>query len=75
LAVQVEDRPGGMLAVLESIAAAGLNVTYMYAFSTKLGEQAVLVLRFDDPDAALAALQGSPVNFLDQVELFSRLER
>jgi hypothetical protein len=75
LAVQVEDRPGGMLAVLEPLAAAGLNVTYMYAFSTKLGEQAVLVLRFDDPDAALAALQGSPVSFLDQVELFSRLER
>jgi hypothetical protein len=75
LAVQVEDRPGGMLAVLEPLAAAGLNVEYMYAFSTKLSEQAVLVLRFDDPDAALAALQGSPVSFLDQVELFSRLER
>jgi hypothetical protein len=75
LAVQVADRPGGMVAVLDPIAAAGLNVEYMYAFSTKLGDQAVLVLRMADPDAALRALHGSAVRFLDNVELFSRLDR
>ena len=75
LAVQVEDRPGGMVEVLEPISAAGLNVEYMYAFSTKSGDQAVLVFRFEDPDLALAALQGSTVNFVDTVDLFSRLDR
>lgn len=75
LTVQVEDRPGGMVAVLQPLAAADLNVEYMYAFSTKLGDQAVLVLRIADPDAAVRALQGSAVQFLDTVELFSRLER
>jgi hypothetical protein len=75
LAVQVEDRPGGMVEVLEPISAAGLNVEYMYAFSTKSGDQAVLVFRFEDPDLALAALQGSAVNFVDTVDLFSRLDR
>ncbi len=75
LAVQVADRPGGLVEVLTPISAAGLNVEYMYAFSTKAGEQAVLVFRFQDPDLALAALRGSTVNFVDTVELFSRLDR
>lgn len=75
LAVQVADRPGGLVEVLTPISAAGLNVEYMYAFSTKAGEQAVLVFRFQDPDLALKALRGSPVNFVDTVDLFSRLDR
>ncbi|MCH5375287.1 MAG: amino acid-binding protein [Planctomycetes bacterium] len=75
LAVQVDDRPGGLVQVLEPVSASGLNVEYMYAFSTKASDQAVLVFRFEDPDAALRALHGSSVNFVDTVELFSRLDR
>ena len=75
LAVQVADRPGGLVEVLKPISAAGLNVEYMYAFSTKSGDQAVLVFRFEDPDLALTALNGSNVNFVDVVDLFSRLDR
>jgi hypothetical protein len=74
LAVQVADRPGGMVEVLGPIVAAGLNVEYMYAFSTRRGDQAVLVFRFEDPDAALHTLKGSSVAFVDTVELFSRLD-
>ncbi len=75
LAVQVEDRPGGLADVLDPISDAGLNVEYMYAFTTRSGDQAVLVFRFEDPDAALHALHGSSVNFVDTVDLFSRLDR
>jgi len=75
LAVQVADRPGGLVEVLNPIVAAELNVEYMYAFATKLGDQAVLVFRFEDPDAALQALKTSSVAFVDTVELFSRLDR
>ena len=75
LAVQVADRPGGLVEVLTPISEAGLNVEYMYAFSTKTGGQAVLVFRFEDPDLALTTLHGSSVNFVDTVDLFSRLDR
>ena len=75
LAVQVADRPGGLVEVLKPISAAGLNVEYMYAFSTKAGDQAVLVFRFEDPDRALQTLQGSAVNFIDTVDLFGWLDR
>jgi hypothetical protein len=75
LAVQVDDRPGGLVDVLQPVSQAGLNVEYMYAFTTKLSGQAVLVFRFEDPDAALRTLQGSSVHFLDTVDLFTRLDR
>ena len=75
LAVQVADRPGGLVEVLQPIVSAGLNVEYMYAFSTRMGGQAVLVFRFEDPDAALQTLAGSSVSFVDTVELFSRLDK
>jgi hypothetical protein len=75
LAVQVEDHPGGLVQVLKPISDAGLNVEYMYAFSTKSGDQAVLIFRFQDPDAAIHALRGSTLSFLDTVDLFSRLDR
>lgn len=75
LAVQVEDRPGGLADVLAPISESGLNVEYMYAFATAADDQAVLVFRFEDPDAALLALQGSGVNFIDDVQLFRRLQR
>lgn len=57
VAVEVPDRVGGLAGVLKTIAGAGLNVEYMYAFVNKSGENAVLIFRFDDLDKAMAALQ------------------
>ena len=75
LAVQVPDRPGGLVQVLTPISDAGLNVEYMYAFATKSGDEAVLVFRFENPVAALEALRGSSISFVDDVALFRRLDR
>ena len=73
VAAEVDDRPGGLGEVLDELEKAGINVEYMYAFATRLGEKAVLVFRFNDPDAAIAALAGSPVNVLGSAALFERL--
>jgi len=75
LAVEVPDRPGGLAEVLRATGQAGLNIEYMYAFTTRVAERAVLVFRFADPDAAIAALAQSEVNTVGQVELYDRLER
>ncbi|MCR4411280.1 MAG: ACT domain-containing protein [Thermoguttaceae bacterium] len=74
LAVEVADRPGGLAELLDVIERAGVNVEYMYAFATKLGDKAVLVFRFDKPDEAVKALADSGMNVLSEVELFSRME-
>jgi hypothetical protein len=75
VAIEVDDRPGGLLALLEPIERAGINVEYMYAFATKLGDKAVMVFRFQDPDAAIQTLSGARVSILGDLELLERLER
>jgi len=57
IAVEVEDRPGGLAEVLRAIRGSGLNVEYMYGFLEKKTSNALLVFRFDDPDRAVEALE------------------
>jgi hypothetical protein len=70
LAVEVEDRPGGLAAVLAPVEAAEVNVEYMYAFSTGGKGKAVLIFRFSDLDKAIAALKNAGMNVLENVQLF-----
>lgn len=72
VATEVEDKPGGLALVLEIIEEVGLNIEYMYAFTFRIGDKAVLVFRFDNPDAAIAALQSKGVNVIGDVELYDR---
>lgn len=57
LAVQVEDRPGGLAKVLHVLDAAGVNVEYLYAFTGEREGYATLAFRFDNPEEALRGLK------------------
>ncbi|MBN1438521.1 MAG: ACT domain-containing protein [Anaerolineales bacterium] len=70
LAVEVEDRPGGLATVLAPVEAAGVNVEYMYAYSTGTKAKAVLIFRFSDLDKAIAALKGAGMNVLENLQVF-----
>ncbi len=72
VATEVEDRPGGLASILEIIDAAGINIEYMYAFTFRSEDRAVLVFRFDDPDAAVKVLQAKSINVIGPVELYGR---
>ena len=74
LAIQVRDQPGGLLELLGIFEQAGINVEYMYAFSARLGDRAVLVFRFDDLDAAITALTRAGVNPVSPIDLYDHLE-
>ena len=53
LRVEVSDQPGGLLkAIAEPLSAAGINVEYVYAFAERPQENAVVVLKVGDIDAA-----------------------
>lgn len=53
LRVEIPDQPGGLLkAVAEPLAAAGVNVEYVYAFADNPEKQAMVVLKVGDIDAA-----------------------
>ncbi len=70
VATEVEDQPGGLAKILEVIEQAKLNIEYMYAFTFRSGDKAVLVFRFNDPDAAVDVLQAKGINVIGNVELY-----
>jgi hypothetical protein len=74
LAIEVADRPGGLTELLGLFEKAGINIEYMYAFTARLGNRAVLVFRFDDLDAAISALTRSGINPVSPIHLYERLE-
>ena len=74
VAVDVPDRPGGLAKVLSIVQDAGINVEYMYAFTSRVGDRAVLVFRFEDPDRAIEVLENAGMDVVDKVELYETLE-
>jgi hypothetical protein len=74
LAVEVQDRPGGLGEVLEAFDQSGLSIEYMYALAAgQRGKTAILVFRLEDPDAAAKKLQGRGVRILTREEVFARV--
>jgi len=57
IAVQMKDEPGGLYEVADILGRNGINIEYAYAYSGREG--AVLILRVDHVDAAIAAIQKS----------------
>jgi len=72
VAVEVPDQPGGLAKILGVVEKAGLNVEFMYAFTEKRENKAVLVFRFDNPDSAIKILQKSKVNVIASVDLLKQ---
>jgi hypothetical protein len=75
VAVEVPDRPGGLVELLEVLRSTGTNIEYMYAFTFGRGDTAVLIFRFDNPDAAIERLQAAGVNLVGSSELYKRIEK
>ena len=69
IAVEIDDRPGSLGRLLRVLSAAGRNVEYMYAFVQKNGDKAVLILRLEDLDGAVATLQDAGVMVLSAERL------
>ncbi len=65
VAVEVEDRPGGLNTILEILSKENINVEYMYAFVQHTGENAVIIFRFDDTDAAVKVLLDNNIKVLE----------
>ena len=70
VAMEVEDKPGGLAEILDIFQNKEINIEYMYAFTFRRGNLAMLVFRFDKPDEAIKILRDSGKNVLSQVELF-----
>ena len=69
VAVEVDDRPGGLAGLLETLEPSGVNIEYMYAFTFGREDRAIMVFRFDRPDVAIEHLRAAGVSLLSDVEL------
>lgn len=68
IAIEVPDRPGGLDGVLAAIEEADLNIEYVYSFTARRGDRAVLVFRFAEPDKAIAVLQAKGVSLVTSLD-------
>lgn len=72
VAAAVRDEPGGMAEILSIVNNAGVNIEYMYAFTSRHGEEAVVIFRFDDAAKAQEALKAAGRDIISPAELFSQ---
>jgi hypothetical protein len=71
VAVEVDDRPGGLHHILELLQNAGINVEYMYAFVQHSGANAVMIFRFDQPEEALKVLRADGLTVIEGRRLYT----
>jgi hypothetical protein len=72
IAVEVADQPGGLADVLVALDGGAINVEYMYAFPIASHDRAILIFRFNSPDAAIERLQAAGFNLLAPSELLEK---
>jgi len=63
IAVQMKDQPGGLYEIAKVLGDAEINIEYSYAYSGK--KAAVLILRVDQIEDAIAKIQGSGATLLE----------
>lgn len=71
VAVEVEDRPGGLHKILDILRKAGINVEYMYAFVQQSGNNAVIIFRFDNLDEAVRVLMENGVTVINGSKVYT----
>lgn len=57
LSVEVPDRPGALLEILNKAQAASLNIEYMYAWTKGEHGNPIMIMKFSDVDAAQKLLE------------------
>jgi len=65
VAVEIEDKPGSLSAMLKPLMEAKVNVVYTYALVGFSAGRAVMIFRFSDNDRAIEILQENGITLLD----------
>lgn len=69
VAVEVDDRPGGLHHILDVLKNARINVEYMYAFIRQSGDKAIMIFRFDHTDEAIKILMDRSETIINESTL------
>jgi hypothetical protein len=69
LAVELDDKPGSLFRAIDAFAKNKLNIEYMYAFTEKRSDKAVMIFRFDDIEAAKKALTQEGYQIVKKIDI------
>ena len=69
VAVAIEDKPGALATLLDTMADAGINLEYTYAFLAKKANSACIAFRVTDNEAASKLLAEKGIKTLGQEDL------
>jgi len=71
VAVEVEDKPGGLHTILNILQLANINVEYMYAYVHPSENNAIMIFRFDQIDEAVSVLQENGVTVINGSKVYT----
>ncbi|MEA3416599.1 MAG: ACT domain-containing protein [Thermodesulfobacteriota bacterium] len=70
VAVEVQDKPGGLNKILSLLDKSGVNVEYMYAFVRQSKDNAVMIFRFDNTDEAIKLLKDGGITVIEGSKVY-----
>lgn len=70
IAIGIPDKPGGLAKALEILENESIGIEYMYAFVGKTENEALVILRVEDPERAIEALKARDVSVLSSNEVY-----
>ncbi len=69
LAVEMEDSPGGLYKIVDTLGQNNINVDYAYAFVTAKAQKAMLIIRVDEIEAARRVLGAKGIRIANGEEI------
>lgn len=70
IVAEVTDRPGGLAGVLKALDEAGISVEYLYSFVRTPAENALILFRVENIEAAIEALKQCNVRLLEEKDIY-----
>ena len=70
IAIAIADRPGTLDDALETLSSGSISVDYLYAFVGRSSDDAIVIIRVENPQLALQKLEEAGVRVLDSKEVY-----
>ena len=70
IAIAIADRPGTLDDALETLSSGSISVDYLYAFVGRSSDDAIVIIRVENPQLALEKLEETGIRVLDSKEVY-----
>lgn len=71
IAVEVDDRPGGLGEVMKPLVEQEMNIEYLYCFLEKAQSKAIVIIRVEESEQAVGALNVAGFRVIPAAELYA----